>query len=379
MRINELRFYNESVPGITQMVEYQGLVRERHEIYSYIERYKQLPVRALLQNQEITEDTKQHYAAKISAATGHERLKDFIIGETSIFRLRVDRSLDKDVLRLFLGEYLGRLQSPFVFRVNEGVLTVEIDGYNENGININTIGELVRKSDADEVLGIYLRGNLQVQVVSHFTKYFSLREKTEMEKGLITAGIEGIKSILVRGFEDTLRQSTQLLYISGVPKVYVVEQPIITVESMKLQERSIPRCISGVLDRLKTNRHLKYDDRSILNNFLKAAGVPLEDAIALYRSNFSCSASDFEKKYKYSIQHAYGTVGGRINYKGILCSKIISDSKKGGCNLCPFSVGMNPQRECTKTLEVITGQSEVQIASPSEYYLKAVKSISKKE
>ncbi|KAI5167087.1 DNA primase large subunit [Nematocida sp. AWRm78] len=366
-----LSLYVEDVPEVYKMTEYQKRVKDRKEVHSYIERYKQLPVSAILNKDNIKEDIEQHYCAKVAAATDVHEMKDFIHGEVQIFRLRIDQAQEKDVLKLFTSEYLPRLQEEVLYTQEDGILKIKIDNN-----SINWLGEVKDASISDKINREIVRSK-SVYVTAHFTKYAVIRDIIEL--GLVTSGIDGIRSILTRGFEDLLKHTTQTLYLSGVPKEYAVSIPVAAVTMMQLQTKCVPPCISGILDKLKEKRHLKYDDRSNLNNFLKAAGVPLEDALALYKTHFSCTATEFDRKYKYNIQHAYGLVGGRINYKSTPCSKVISDGKKSECVGCPLSNGLNPQKECTKSLERITGKQEVLIASPSEYYLRVLRAQQSKE
>lgn len=364
-----LGLYTDSLPKVFRMVQYQSLVQKRREIYNYIDRYKQLPVLAILAKDTQQEDIDQHYSSKMSAAASSEAFDEFIAGETQIFRLRLEQISNHDINKVFITEYLARLQNKFSYEIVDDCLLVKIDEVE----NINWLGEVKNTELSQEVMNIYARTKCSIEVVGHFTKYYTIKER--IENGFIKLGIDGVKSILMRGFQDLLSNTTQSLYMSGVPKEYIITQPIVSTGSMKLEEKCVPKCISNLLSTLKKQRHLKYTDRSNLNNFLKAAGVPVEDAIGLYKTNFSCSATDFEKKYKYSILHAYGLVGSKIQYKATPCIKIISESKRADCVGCPFANCSDAQGECTKTLEKITGSSEATIVSPSEYYLRAARKL----
>ncbi|KAI5192928.1 hypothetical protein NEMIN01_2292, partial [Nematocida minor] len=267
--------YIDAVPRILTMIQYQSLVQKRREVYGYIERYKQLPVGSILSKDTYEDDIGQHYAAKLAAAASAESIEEFIAGEINIFRLRLKQTTDSDVYKLFISEYLPRLQNPFTYEVQEDKIFVRIDEKNK----INWIGEKKNAELASEVMGAYIKHKSSLAIYAHFTKYYTAQEK--FAGGFARSGIEGIGSVLTRGFMDLLKNSTQTLYMSGVPRQYIVAQPVVSVASMKLQEKAIPLCISSVLEKLKTKKHLKYDDRSNLNNFLKAAGVPIEDAISL--------------------------------------------------------------------------------------------------
>lgn len=362
-----LTLYNGPVPAVSRMMDYQSLVLRRRAVYSYIERYKQLPVSAVLSRSTVQDDLRMHYSSKLSAGTSREAGDEFVIGETSIFMQRIRNSSADEVVRLFISEYLSFLTLPFTYVVDRDTLTVRIDstdGLNYIGMNRG------QESISSEILRLYVVNRYNLSVYCHFTKYYSVPEK--ITNGFVISGLDGIKSILIRSMHDTLRNSVDSLYVSGVPKQYSVSRSVISVEKMSLQMEKVPMCIYQVLEKLKKKGHLKYDDRSNLNNFLKSVGVPVEEAISLYREYFRCSLSEFDKKYKYSIQHGYGLVGARINYKRNLCSKFIGETGKGECTGCPHAGKKDPQRECTYLLEKTTGKSEKPIISPAEYYLAAV-------
>ena len=52
--------------------------------------------------------------------------------------------------------------------------------------------------------------------------------------------------------------------------------------------------------------------------FLKGIGVSMDDAVALWKTEFmegGKTAEEFEKQYSYNFRHQYGQAGARINYK----------------------------------------------------------------
>ena len=79
---------------------------------------------------------------------------------------------------------------------------------------------------------------------------------------------------------------------------------------------SFPACMRVMVHSLTQppTYHLKHEGRIELVTFFRSVGLPLDDAVAVMRSNFltKISAAQWEKKkYAYSIRHIYGYEGRR--------------------------------------------------------------------
>jgi len=174
-------------------------------------------------------------------------------------------------------------------------------------------------------------------------------------------------------------------------KIYSINQPVINYNRINNVLKYIPPCIDGIIKNLKKNRHLKYEDRQILSLFLKDAGVPVEETITYFRSNFKVSSDIFDKNYLYNIRHNYGLEGKRANYSCYSCTRIISKPTSFGC---PFVNNMDfvesylvekcidledlatekNTHGCLALLKKLTNKKDLNFVSPVQfhkYYLEA--------
>ncbi|KAI5721708.1 hypothetical protein M8J77_024552 [Diaphorina citri] len=106
-----------------------------------------------------------------------------------------------------------------------------------------------------------------------------------------------------------------------------------------IARKSFPPCMLNVYNILTTQHHLKHFGRLQLVLFLKGIGVKMEDALHLYRSEFTkkLDGDKFDKGYAYNIRHSYGKEGKRVNYTPYSCMKIINlNVGPGETHGCPF-------------------------------------------
>ncbi|KAI5191137.1 DNA primase large subunit [Nematocida sp. AWRm77] len=368
MKYKGLSFYLNETPSLKRITEYHQYARERRKVYEYVERYGQLPVSAMVgEHWSQEEDRNMHYSAKVASVATPGRIDEFIRGEIRIFKHRLDQTKNECVVRFFVEEYLSRLQESFLISVSENNdITITIDAQNRNWVG----PEKKNDSRAQSIIKTLNKNVCKVVVVSHFTHHASVKDK--ITGGVLSSEIEGIKSILCRTFEDLLRCTTSALYVSGmVEKKYAIEEGPSPRMQTALEEKHLPQCMKEVVRKLYTDRHLKYEDRSNFANFLKNIGVPLDEAVSLFKKHFKCPESEFDKEYKYRIRHVYGKEGSKIDYKNTLCIKIIKETGSTGCTGCPFAQLENSTQACARDLSTKTGKPEEPVVSPVEYYLKA--------
>ncbi|KAF7721124.1 hypothetical protein EC973_005389 [Apophysomyces ossiformis] len=104
-------------------------------------------------------------------------------------------------------------------------------------------------------------------------------------------------------------------------------------------QRHAPLCMRNLHDSLRANKHLRYGGRMQYGLFLKAIGLPIEEALLFWRKAFSNITDDkFQKEYAYNIRHNYGLEGKRANYSPYNCMKIIQGNppSTGDHHGCPF-------------------------------------------
>ncbi|KAJ1345974.1 hypothetical protein KIN20_000622 [Parelaphostrongylus tenuis] len=103
---------------------------------------------------------------------------------------------------------------------------------------------------------------------------------------------------------------------------------------------SFPPCMRHIHARLRADHHLRHGARRQYGLFLKAIGLPLEEAMMFMREEFTkkLDSDKFEKQYAYNIRHMYGKEGRRVSYPAFPCSAIILNNPPavGDCHGCPF-------------------------------------------
>merc|ERR1712187_534419 len=94
-----------------------------------------------------------------------------------------------------------------------------------------------------------------------------------------------------------------------------------------------------IYNTLKSTGRLKYKGRLQLGLFLKGIGIPIEEALSLWRKLFTHNESKdkFYKEHSYNLRHNYGQEGSRKNYRPYNCIRIIMDLPGPlECHGCPF-------------------------------------------
>ncbi|EFJ45195.1 hypothetical protein VOLCADRAFT_64063 [Volvox carteri f. nagariensis] len=107
----------------------------------------------------------------------------------------------------------------------------------------------------------------------------------------------------------------------------------------QLASRHFPLCMSHLMAALHSERHLRHGGRQQLGLFLKAIGLPLEEALIFWRSEFAprTPADQFDKQYAYNIRHNYGREGKRTDYTAHNCTTIVGFSGgPGDHHGCPY-------------------------------------------
>lgn len=108
-----------------------------------------------------------------------------------------------------------------------------------------------------------------------------------------------------------------------------------------LAQRHFPLCARNLFNKLKEDSHLRYQGRQQLGLFLKGLGLPLEEALAFWKSEFCKSGKmtgeTWEKQHAYNVRHNYGKEGKRADYTPFSCQKTISYAPGvGEHHGCPF-------------------------------------------
>ncbi|KXZ49386.1 hypothetical protein GPECTOR_21g612 [Gonium pectorale] len=107
----------------------------------------------------------------------------------------------------------------------------------------------------------------------------------------------------------------------------------------QVSARHFPLCMSHLMTALHTERHLRHGGRQQLTLFLKGIGLPMEEALLFWRSEFAprTTGEAFDKQYAYNIRHNYGREGKRTDYTAYNCPTIVGFSGgPGDHHGCPY-------------------------------------------
>ncbi|BFZ00072.1 hypothetical protein BsWGS_03111 [Bradybaena similaris] len=116
---------------------------------------------------------------------------------------------------------------------------------------------------------------------------------------------------------------------------------VVTADMIEmLSKKSFPLCMQNIHAALKQNHHLRHGSRLQYGLFLKGIGLSLEEAMKLFRTEFtkSMDVDTFDKKYSYGIRYNYGREGKKTDYTPFGCMKIIMNNPPavGDSHGCPF-------------------------------------------
>ena len=134
-----------------------------------------------------------------------------------------------------------------------------------------------------------------------------------------------------------------LLYsvVNGKSYAYTGPEGVVSIAKIEGTTDSFPLCMRQLYGALKKKHHLTHSGRRQLQLYLKGIGLPLEEALVFWKTEFTkspeCSAEKFEKDYAYGIRHAYGKEGKRVNYTPHGCQQCIAaDPGVRDDHGCPF-------------------------------------------
>ena len=89
----------------------------------------------------------------------------------------------------------------------------------------------------------------------------------------------------------------------------------------------------------------QHQGRRQLGLFLKGIGLPLEQALAFWRQEFSpkCTGEAFDKQYAYNIRHSYGKEGKRADYTPLSCMTVRRGWERAVCVAHAYSSWHRPR------------------------------------
>ncbi|XP_069705269.1 DNA primase large subunit-like [Periplaneta americana] len=171
----------------------------------------------------------------------------------------------------------------------------------------------------------------------------------------------GMKQLQITGcvtqaFSDSrihqLAQELQKRFVNDTAQVGVSGMSAREVHSNSVY---FPPCMAHLYQTLRSRHRLTHEARRQFTLFLKDAGMPVEEALTFWGTEYSRPSSTCEtgcthswqkdyRRYRYSIRHMYGLEGGRYSYRVSSCRKIqewqLTAQAEGGC---PFQHFDNPR------------------------------------
>lgn len=332
------------------------------------------------------DDIEGFFCLKLVAVQSKWTSTWFTNMEYQLFKLRCNSSIT-EARQFFLESFWPNLVN--VEKRNESLIIGHDTHYSGLGRN-----DIIYKDD----------------VKVHFTKCSDIMAKRiyKMEFGLFNFNDDIMISMMASEFRRKLDEDMDILYDRVVDdsdermirlnkEIFTGgnQTPTSSTKDVFGEQNLFPLCIQGIIERLQSQKHLKYNDRQTLCLYLKDIGYPLNDCIAYFRSNFNCTLDQFNKEYLYSIRHNYGLEGKRANYTSHTCGKIISSSNDNGSFGCPFvknidfvkksfesvdieDFGKNPIRCCSKfASDTAKVPEDLVFHTPAEYFRSLMKYIKK--
>lgn len=175
---------------------------------------------------------------------------------------------------------------------------------------------------------------------SKWKQYLTHLFVTNLKYRIYRTNLESLKSdprIL-----DLLLKLKRELY----PFVNKSRTDILQSKQVDIMSKFFPPCMLNLHQSLRKKHRLSHSQRFYYSLFLKDIGMPIEEAIDFWRTEYQQTPSGShncshhwekdEKKYLYGIRHMYGLEGRRKNYTSVNCQRI--QSSDGSCNEggCPF-------------------------------------------
>ncbi|KAM0672772.1 putative DNA primase [Ordospora colligata] len=345
------------------------------------------------------------------------------VDEDRVLKMRAGTNMSEDVISHFLCRMVySQTQWASTWFVNaetnlfRAKLTNDVSGANE--FFLNTVLPCMNKVDiTGDALFVsarsmydpdskHVQNEIPQDIFVHFTKVIDLvgKRTVTLENGYVRLDDQGIRSFLVNEFRMHLEMKMCDLedifhkdhdermgrLLSEVMVSTPTRQQDVSGFSLSTSERYFPLCIQDIMAKLKSNKHLKYNDRQILCLFLKDCGMSVYDSIEFFRSSFSIDKDTFSKDYLYSIRHNYGLEGKRANYTCFNCTKMSNTVNELRVSSCPFVENEAYVRQqaqvhqidiedvmkadtfrgkCTKFLEKLVLQRQERIiTTPVKYY-----------
>ncbi|CAL6297458.1 unnamed protein product [Bathycoccus prasinos] len=154
---------------------------------------------------------------------------------------------------------------------------------------------------------------------------------------------------------------------------------VLNKDLQRLAEESFPLCAKNLFKAVKVEHHLRHEGRRQLQLYLKGIGLPLEEALVFFKTEFTkkpgCNNEKFEKDYAYGVRHSYGeyhgcpfktfseeALGAALSQMKIEPSKVTDIVKK--------AKNKHYQLACSDVFEAVHGGEFIEggLHHPNQYY-----------
>eukprot|EP00884_Botryococcus_braunii_P016382 jgi/Botrbrau1/3427/Bobra.139_1s0007.1 len=300
-------------------------------------------------------DSVGHYVLRLAYCRTEELRRWFLVQETDLFRFRFQRELPSAQV-----EFMQRQRMPYDL--------VEEEEYEELVGKLQQVqASQGRQEFANEIANGSARHSFFKVAFERVPDLVAMR-KVLLVRGWAYVSRYEVASLVGSHFRSHLSQALTLTsrkwasYIAAqeadrlAPLVEALStrylgpdygdegasKEVVTAAQIPVLARtSFPLCMQRMYDHLHSVHHLKHTGRMQLGLFLKGIGLPLEEALRFWRTEFApVTPSDkFDKEYAYNVRHNYGVEGKRTSYTPYSCVKIISTPvDRGTCAGCPYKV-----------------------------------------
>lgn len=343
-RDSRLTFYTHLAETSVDFDTFKRLVAKRMGILKHIEENTS-DVR-YTSTETYEEDVLSHFFCRIVCSHQPWAAAWFVNMETMLFRSRMNRNLL--AAKTFLeSEVLPHMSE---IEMKDGAARLGARSvYNPdvtNGLSLHDV--FVHFTKLIDLVGrravVPIRGYLKLDenctkslLTNEFRRYLGARMDV-----LIEASQTGLNSD-----ERMQRLCTDLDLLVNPTKT----QGLMDF-SLEISRKYFPLCMQAIMQKLKTNGHLKYNDRQALCLFLKDCGMTVDDSITFFRNSFKVSRDVFNKEYLYSIKHNYGLVGKRANYSCFSCAKMFNTTNEKRESSCPFVGNEGYVRDYIRHMEI---------------------------
>lgn len=292
---------------------------------------------------ELTKDIISHFILRLAFCGTEEQKRWFMQQEVDLFRYKLQKvSTEPYIIQRFLQdnnlEYLpineSEKQSIHESLIEMGYSSTQIQSQDFYKVSFLEVLELVKSRR------VFVKNGYAYVTIQDFGSVLLHVFRTHLSKSL------SVLSKFSKEFEDDPRMSELFRILrerdTSDNFANTESKEHITAESLdSLSLKSMPICMRHLHESLKSYHHLKHYGRLQYILFLKGVGLPLDESLKFWRSEFSkgtIPADKFDKEYAYNIRHSYGQEGKRTSYAPYSCLKVITSHMPGANDYhgCPF-------------------------------------------